>query len=354
MENSLIDLAELAHYDATVTFKKQVLHVVDAAALLRTISPALAIELVDAAMRRLSDGLIVAPERSTVPVAPGGKLGLMPGTDPELECFGVKVLSLFDRRANSDVSSHQGLMLLFDHDTGQPLAVIDASALTGLRTAAASAVATRALARKDSRVLALLGTGEQAHWHARMIPLVRPIDEIRVWSRTPGNAHTFAQMHGQGELRMIPCDNVADAVDGADVVCTLTHSREAILLGEWLQPGQHINLVGASTVDAREIDDAAVARSRFFVDSRSHALTQAGELLGAIRSGIVTTDHIVAEIGEVLLGRAVGRPDATTITAYKSLGHVAQDLAVAQAAVARLDRGGATAIAWERSGPDAQ
>ena len=322
------------------------LRMIDAATFCRLVRPREAIELVDAAMRRLSTEAVVAPERWAVPVATDGLIGLMPGTDPALGCFGIKVLSLFERDARGSLPGHQGLMLLFDHDTGRPLAVIDAAALTGLRTAAASAVATRALARDDAHTLALIGTGAQARWHAAVIPLVRPIDEIRLWNRTPETARRFAA-HCPGGIRIVVLESVEEAIAGADIVCTLTHSSTPIVRGEWLSEGQHLNLVGASTRDAREIDDLAVARSRFVADSQVHALSQAGELLGAIRAGVVDQVHIAAEIGDILTGRAVGRRDPREITAYKSLGHVVQDLAVAGAARRRAEQTGAgIAIPW--------
>ncbi len=324
------------------------LRMIDAATLCRLVRPREAIELVDAAMRRLSSEAMVAPERWAVSVAAGGSIGLMPGSDPAVGCFGIKVLSLFEQDARGCLPGHQGLMLLFDRDTGRPLAIIDAAALTGLRTAAASAVATRALARDDARTLALIGTGAQARWHAAVIPLVRPIDEIRLWNRSPETARRFAR-HCPDGIRVVVLESLEGAIAGADIVCTLTHSSTPIVRGEWLNEGQHLNLVGASTADAREIDDAAVARSRFVADSRANALSQAGELLSAIRAGVVDRGHIAAEIGDILAGRADARRDPREITAYKSLGHVVQDLAVASAALSSAEQTGAgIAVPWRQ------
>lgn len=312
------------------------LDIVNAAGLCTLISMAEAIDLIGEAMQGLSGGDVMAPARWANHVADRGFMALMPGSTPLAGRFGIKVLSLFEPSARSGLPGHQGVMLLFDGETGRPLAVIDANALTGLRTAAASAAATRALARPDADILALIGYGEQAIWHARALPLVRPIREVRVWGRSEERAHAFAKRHlGHiPEVRIAP--SVRSAVRGADIICTLTHAREPLLSGEWLEEGQHLNLVGSSTAAFREVDDELVRRSRLVVDARSNALVEAGELLHAIAAGIVDANHIHAEIGEILAGTKPGREGSAMITAYKSLGHVAQDLAVASAVQGKL------------------
>jgi ornithine cyclodeaminase len=298
-----------------------------------------AIELVALAMRELSGDLVYAPERTGHPVSSHGKLVLMPGAMPHIQRFGVKTLSLVSNASEHGLPSHQGLMLLFDGLTGRPLCAIDSHALTALRTAAASAVATRALARAESSILALIGCGSLARLHVEAMCLVRPIDEIRVWSRTAERTQSFArEIADRFALRTEAASSVREAVDGADIVCTLTSSDVPVLHGEWLEPGQHLNLVGASTRAAREADDQVVARSRYIADSRPHALSQAGELRHAIEHGFIQESHVVGEIGEVLSGTVEGRTDASTITLYKSLGHVAQDLRVADAISSRLAR----------------
>jgi ornithine cyclodeaminase len=315
------------------------LALVNTAALAEIVSMADAIELTAAALKEISSDLVSAPERNGVPVAPEGKLVLMPGAMAHLNRFGLKVLSLFPNAADHGLPGHQGLMLLFDAGTGRPLCALDSHALTGLRTAAASAVATRALSRTDSRCLALIGCGSLAPLHAQAIALVRPLDKIIIWGRTPANARRLAdECADRLGVKSIVAPSVQDAIAQADIVCTLTSSDVPVVEGRWLQPGQHFNLVGASTRASREVDDTAVERGRFIVDCRAHALSQAGELRHAIASGRVTEEHVVAEIGEVLAGRAVGRPDPQSITLYKSLGHVAQDIRVADAAFSGLNR----------------
>lgn len=328
-----------AHSQAVATSAEQpLLAIVNAAAVVELVPIADAIELIDTAMRELSADRVVAPKRWTVPVSPNGTMGLMPGSMPGLDRFGIKVLSLFDNGMETGRSGHQGLMLLFDRTDGRPLAVIESGALTALRTAAASAVATRALARQDARSVAIIGCGEQANWHVDAMTSVRPIEQIRVWARSPEKAQRFANRHRQRGQPVIVARSARAAVTGADIICMVSHSPEPLVFGDWLEDGQHLNLVGASVVSAREVDDIAVARGRFFVDSRSHALVQAGELLHAVAAGVVGKEHVIAEIGEVLDGHVVGRSSPSSITIYKSLGHVVQDLCVADAIFARLAR----------------
>jgi ornithine cyclodeaminase/alanine dehydrogenase-like protein (mu-crystallin family) len=314
------------------------LAIVNARALADILSLPDAIELVTTAMREVSNGMVVAPERGGVAVGKG-TLVLMQGAMTHIDRFGVKVLSLFPAAASNHLPGHQGLMLLFDAQDGRPLCALDSHAVTTLRTAAASAVATKALSRSDSRSVALIGCGALALLHAQAICLVRPIEEIIVWGRSAEKVRQFVdQCSERLDKKLTVAGSVREAVERADIVCTLTSAQSPILEGRWLQSGQHLNLVGASTRTAREVDDEAVARARFIVDSRWHALSQAGELRHALESGCVQEQHLAAEIGEVLAGRALGRDHRSIITIYKSLGHVAQDIRVADAAFDRLDR----------------
>jgi ornithine cyclodeaminase/alanine dehydrogenase-like protein (mu-crystallin family) len=309
------------------------LFIINGSALAEILPLSEAIAIVDKAMRALSEGQVVAPERSIITVNPTTRLGLMPGAMPGLGRFGLKVVSLSTQAPRHGLSSHQGMMLLFDDRTGRSLAALDCHALTRLRTAAASAVATRALAQPDAKTLAIIGTGDLALPHIEAIAMVRPITRVLVWGRSPDKAYTVAEKCSRMDVTV--ADSIEAAVAEADIVCTLTASNSPILEGRWLKPGQHVNLVGASIRAAREADDELVARGWFIADSRVHALSQAGELRHAIEQGRVGEDHLKAEIGEVLLGRVPGRTTADQITIYKSLGHVAQDIAVADAALGR-------------------
>jgi ornithine cyclodeaminase len=300
------------------------------------------IDAVDRAMRALSNGGADVPLR-TVMQLPGGRnfFGVMPGYLEDPRGLGAKILTIYPDNAKRGLSSHIGLVLLFDTEIGFPLAVMDAAEITAMRTAAASAVATRALARKDASHLAILGTGEQAVTHLEAISRVRSLRSVRVWGRSIEKAEHFAATQGSRlSVRVEVSKTAEDAVKGADIVCTVTASREPVLNGAWLGRGAHVNLVGASRLNAREVDDDVVTASRFFVDSRTSARAEAGELKHAMDAGLVSEGHVLGEIGDVLSGGIVGRRGDHDITVYKSLGVAAQDLAAAHVIYERAVRDG--------------
>jgi ornithine cyclodeaminase len=244
--------------------------------------------------------------------------------------IGLKVISAMADNPAKGHEAHQAVVLLFDENTGTPVAMIEGGVITALRTAAATAVATRELSRPDSSTLAILGTGTQARAHVDAMQLVRSFKAIRVYSRDEGRRRAFA---AETERRLgvtVTATNTAEeAVRGADVVCTVTSSKTPVLERAWLSDGVHVNAVGASLRTSREIDTETVRAARVFVDSRESATNEAGELLKAIEEGAVGTDHIAAEIGEVLLGKARGRCSTSEITVFRSLGLAIQDVLAA-------------------------
>jgi ornithine cyclodeaminase/alanine dehydrogenase-like protein (mu-crystallin family) len=290
------------------------------------------IPIVRDAMVAFSRGETKQLLRSIIPLSDGRLFGVMPGAMGAHAPFGAKLISVFPENFSRGIQSHQGLVILFDPETGAPVCVVHAGEITAIRTAAASAVATDELARRDARRLALLGYGEQAATHARAIGKVRDLESIVVWGRSPERARVFAERMG-AELRLpvAAAGDVKEAVAEADIVCTVTSAAEPILQGKWVRPGTHLNLVGSSYAGPAEVDSDLVVRSRFFVDSREGVLNQGAEFLRAKAAGLIGDDHIVAEIGQVLAGEIQGRRSADEITAYKSLGHVVQDLASAWA-----------------------
>jgi len=299
------------------------------------------IELMRTTMIAVSEGRARIPLRTVLPVSNGGLLGNMPGYLAEPECFGVKLLSLFPGNPAAGLSSHLGLVLLFEPKHGLPVALLDAAELTAIRTAAVSGLATRLLAREDAGDLAILGSGEQAHSHLAAMLAVRPIRRVRVWSRSPAHAAAFAAEAGARHGLSIDTAATAQAaVAGADLVCTVTGSPDPILRGDWIAPGAHLNVVGASRIAAAEIDTAAVAKSRFFVDFRGSAEHEAGELRRAIDAGAITQAHVLGEIGEVANGSVAGRLDAGDVTLFKSLGVAAEDLAAAHYVLQRAEAAG--------------
>jgi ornithine cyclodeaminase/alanine dehydrogenase-like protein (mu-crystallin family) len=255
-----------------------------------------------------------------------GVLGIMPGYIADPEWLGAKVVSVFPGNTGSTLGAHQGMVILFDADTGTPRAIIDARAVTALRTAAASAVATDLLARDDVETLGILGYGEQAEAHLRAVPLVRRFSKIIIWGRDADKARRLAQKHSA--VLSIPIEVAARAEDAAvaDVICTTTSAREPIVMGHWLKPGQHLNVVGSSIPSTSEVDVETVVRSRLFVDFKSSALSLAGDIRNALRSGRIDHHHILGSIGDVLAGTVIGRNSNSDLTMFKSLGMVSLDL----------------------------
>jgi ornithine cyclodeaminase/alanine dehydrogenase-like protein (mu-crystallin family) len=287
------------------------------------------IELMEAALASLARGEVIHPLRPVVPV-PRTKnaFAVMPAYSSALGAFATKIISVFPDNHGTALPSHQGLVVLFDGERGHPVAMMDASSITAIRTAAVSGVATKLLARKGATRLAILGAGVQARTHLHAMMAVRPFEHVVVWARDREKAFQLvdaAAFDADGDV----ADTAQEAVADADVVCTVTASPTPVLRGEWLTPGTHINAVGASLRTTRELETEVVRRSRIFVDRRESALNEAGDLLIPIEEGAITADAIVAEIGELLTGAARGRRDDTEITLFKSLGLAVEDLACA-------------------------
>jgi len=289
------------------------------------------IDLMAEALRTLSSGDAVLPLRTMVWLPDrSGLLGLMPGYLGAPRSFGLKVVSVMPGNHGTEYDSHQGVVMLFGVEHGEPLAVIDASSITAIRTAAVSGAATRALARPEASDLAILGSGVQASSHLEAMRAVRPLQRVRVWSRTVAHAREFARRESaRHRLPIEACDSARAAVEGADLICTTTAAREPVLRGEWIADGAHLNAVGACFKTHRELDAAAVARSRLFVDRRESALAEAGDFLIGRSEGAFGDEHILGELGDVLLDRAPGRLTAADVTLFESLGIAIEDLAAA-------------------------
>ncbi len=288
------------------------------------------IPLVRDAMVAFSRGETRQLLRSIIPLAEGHLFGIMPGALAENAPFGAKLLSVFHENAAQGRQSHQGLVVLFEPEAGVPVCIAHAGEITAIRTAAASAAATDALARPEARHLAILGTGEQARTHARAISRVRPLQQITIWGRSHDLAHALAQQLGaELNLPVLAATGVQACVSEADVICTVTSAPEPILHGAWVRPGTHVNAVGSSHAGPSEIDNHLVALSRFFADSRQGVLSQGAEFLRAKQAGLIEDTHILGEIGQVFARAVEGRVTPEDITLYKSLGHIVQDLAAA-------------------------
>lgn len=292
------------------------------------------------AMARLSSGETRQMLRQILPLEEGRMFGVMAGTLGPGGPFGSKLVSVLPHRPDGGPSSHQGAVIIFDPSSGAPICQLEAGMITAIRTASASAMATDLLARRDARVLAILGTGEQALHHACALPAVRPFREIRIWGRNRDRAETLtSEIFKRTGIACSAIDTVAGAVDGADVICTVTGAAEPILEVQMVSPGTHVNVVGSSFDGPREIDDGLVAAARFFADSRASALAQGSEIRHAIAKGVVSEAHLLGEIGEVVLGKISGRLSENDITVYKSLGHIIQDIASGYHVYQRIFRG---------------
>lgn len=290
-----------------------------------------AIEVVRRVMIEVSARRAELPLRGVVPVGGANRMGVMPGALADPACFGVKLVSLFPGNPARGLSSHRGAIVLFEAETGEAVAMMDASLLTAVRTAAASAVATRALAREDATSLAIIGYGEQAEHHLDAMLAVRPIGRVAVAGRSADKAAAFCAHASERHpgVTFTSRSDVKAAVADADIVCTVTASAAPILMGDWLPAGCHVNVVGSSIPSMREVDDRFVERAAIWVDYLPSTLAQAGEIVEMIAAGRFSADDIRAEIGAVLAGGAAGRSAADEITAYRSLGIAAQDLASA-------------------------
>jgi alanine dehydrogenase len=289
------------------------------------------IEVMEAALASLARGEVLLPLRQ-ITWLPDGRsaLATMPAYAGHLDAVGVKVITVFPGNEGTELDAHQGAVLLFEAERGRPLLLCDATEVTAIRTAAVSGVATKHLAREDAADLAILGSGTQARTHLEAMLAVRDLQCVRVWSRNEANARDFAAREGDTrDVRIEVLAAAEEAVRGADLVCTTTSSREPVLLGEWLAPGAHVNAVGFSGPDGREIDTAAVARARLYVDRRESAVTEKGDVVIPVAERAIGEDHIVGELGEVVIGKAPGRSTREEITLFESAGLAVEDLASA-------------------------
>jgi thiomorpholine-carboxylate dehydrogenase len=271
------------------------------------------IPAMEKALIDFSAGKVTQPVRQVIPIdPPGGFYGMMPALTPE--GLGQKIVTFYPPNAEKGIATHMALIVLNDPQTGAPLAVMDGRLITEMRTAAVSAAATKLLAPKHSKVLAILGSGVQARSHVEALLLVRQFEEIRVWSPNKSHAEEFANEVGARST------SAEGAVRGADVVVTVTSSTTPVLRGAWLKAGSHVNAIGACRPDWRELDDDAMRNGVVFVDSREAAMKESGDV-------ILSRAKIYAELGEAFAGTVSAPPNETTI--FKSLGMAVEDIAAA-------------------------
>jgi len=306
------------------------------------------IEVMSEALVALARGEMYQPLRSVVrPPGGAGLIGLMPAhRSASPSAFGLKAINMIPGNPERGLDAHQGAVLLSDGETGELLAILNASSITAIRTAAVSAVATRALARENARELAVIGAGVQARSHLRAMAAVRPFDRARIWSRTAAHAERLANEAG-APFRLEVAESAEAAVRNADVIVTATSATEPVLRREWLAEGAHVNAVGSSIPTTRELDTETVADASLFVDRRESTENESGDYLLPLREGKIGPQHIRAELGDVLVGAAPGRTSAGELTVFKSLGIAIEDLAAAEYVVARArETGAGTEVAF--------
>jgi len=295
------------------------------------------------ALAALARGDAHQPLRMVVrPPGAAGLMGLMPAyMAGDRAAYGLKAVCIFPGNAARGKDAHQGGVLLFSAETGELLALMNASAITAIRTAAVSGVATRLLARADAGDLAIVGAGVQARSHLAAMACVRPIRRARVASRSPERAQAFAaELAPRYSFPIQAAETVEAAVRGADLIVTATTAAEPIVRREWIAPGAHLNVVGSSIPTTREVDTATMGDAALFVDRRESTLNEAGDYLFAMRDGAIGPEHIRAEIGELLAGGVPGRTAPDEITLFKSLGLAVEDLAAADYVYRRAQAAG--------------
>lgn len=297
------------------------------------LTPARCEAAVEQSLRAISDGSLEVPLRSFLPLSDGGALTLMPATARHDDLAGAKILSLMPENPRRGAPAVQGLVVLFSAKTGSLSGLVDGAAVTARRTAAVSAIASRRLARSDARSHGILGTGVQAYSHALAIQHSIPsLSCVKIWGRTARHAQDLADR--LVSIHSIPARAAElDETASSDIVSAVTASPTPLIEGRHLRRGMHINLVGSHQPDRREATSKVVAAARLFVEQRSAALCEAGDILLAIADGAISAAHICGELGDVLLGRREGRVSDTDITLFKSLGNAGEDLHAAAAAL---------------------
>ncbi len=294
------------------------------------------IDVMAQTLAAFSGGAVAQPVRSVIEVAEHAFYGSMPALIRTPGAMGAKLVTVFASNTERGLPTHLATIVLLDHETGALLAVMDGRYITEARTAAVSAVSTRLLARPDASVLALIGSGVQAHSHLEALSLVRDFREIRCWSPTRAHLDEFVKHN----LQVKPAETVQQAVEGADVVALVTASTTPVIRDEWIKPGAHVIGVGACRPTQREMDPALVARARLIVDSRAAALKESGDVLLAMQEGYFGESHIAAELGQVVAQPSGGRTADDQVTVFKSLGLACEDVAAADLVYRRACQAG--------------
>jgi ornithine cyclodeaminase len=320
--------------------------ILNAAAVRQALPMSLAIDAMKQAFAALTDGRALVPLRTHLPIARHAGISLiMPSfvDGPVLadQSLAVKVVSLFDGNQARGLACMQAAVVVLEPNSGRPIALLEGATLTAIRTAAASGAATDWLARQESRTVALFGAGVQARTHLEAMCAVRPIETVWIYCRTPAKTEALiAELSGASGIstRLIAASSPQHALQEADIVCATTTSKTPIFDDEYIKPGTHINAVGSYTSQAREVPPETVQRSLVVVDHREAAWAEAGDLIQPFNAGLITREHVHAELGELILGHRLGRADGDQITLFKSVGIAVQDAVAAKVAIENARR----------------
>lgn len=318
------------------------LRVINAQEVRRLLPMADCIDAMESAMLAASTGRVFIPPRMVMPLIDNtGFLGLMPGSAANPEVYGAKIMGMHPANPARGLPLIQGFVVLFDHETGTPAVLMEGAEITAIRTAAASGLATRVLAREHASTCGIFGTGVQAATHISAMASVRPVKKFIIWGRDPAKARVLIEsVQGNYDAEFETTTSPEEAA-GCDIVCTVTASPEPVVNGDWLIPGAHLNVVGSHAPAVREADTATIKRSAVYVDLMESARNEAGDILIPIQEGAIDWDHVRGEIGAVLAGNIKGRSSPEEITLYKSQGITAQDLYAADLVYRRALKSGA-------------
>lgn len=307
------------------------MRIVEAAEARERLTPEVCIELMKEAFIALESRKADQPLRSIVKLPDGEAFGFMPAYLGADDCFGAKVITAFHKNIGTAYPSHMGYVMLFESQHGSFVGMADASVITEVRTGAVSAVATDLLARKDAKQLAIIGAGAQGRSHLAAILCVRKIEEVRVFDLFPASAERYArEMQEKYGVKVSVAASAEACVRDADIICTLTPSKEPFLKKEWIRDGAHINAVGTFSPTTREVTSELVAAAHLYSDYTESMKKECGEYLIPVQEGLIDESHIVGSIGEVLLGRAPARGSAEEITLFDALGLAVEDVMCAR------------------------
>jgi len=289
------------------------------------------IEVMEAAMIAASTKSMLIPPRILFNLQDdSGFFAVMPGASRAMSAYGAKVVSYHPDNASKGLPAIQGFVTVFDHETGQPRAIIDGGAITDIRTAAASGLATRLLARPEAKTCGIFGAGALADVHIEAMCTVRPVEECVLWARRLEQAEALAEKHSTRTGVRVRATQDPSEAGACDIICTTTASPQPVLAGHWVRPGAHVNLVGSHNIKARESDTELIIKSNLYVDLKESTLNEGGDVMIPVQEGSINEDHIIGEIGQLLMGDVPGRADDQQITVYNSLGITSQDLYAAQ------------------------